>query len=158
MIYRVQQYQMLAVFNKHLSHISFHLVHHKKKINTTTSPGSFPPTAPNTQSFILIALDILFFLFNFQSHINNHLFVSPFNSVIMLMHQSSPKTSRWTDPVPQSLGEAEAHAVEGLKELVGEVLREEGEHEVGALGVGSERSPLQKPFNQHLRVRQPSLS
>lgn len=52
-----------------------------------------------------------------------------------------------------SLSEAEAHAIEGLKELVGEVLREEGKHEAGALGIGSERPSLQKPLNQHLRVR-----
>lgn len=56
----------------------------------------------------------------------------------------------------KSLSEAHAHAVVGLKELVGEVLGEEGEHEVGALRVGSERSPLQQPLHQQLRVRQPS--
>lgn len=54
----------------------------------------------------------------------------------------------------ESLGEAQAHAVVGLEELVGEVLREEGKHEVGALGVRPERSPLQQPLNQQLRVRQ----
>lgn len=59
-----------------------------------------------------------------------------------------------TDPVVQSLGEAQTHAVVGLEELVGEVLREEGKHEVGALGVRPERSPLQQSLNQQLRVRQ----
>lgn len=56
----------------------------------------------------------------------------------------------------QSLSVAQAHAIVGLKELVGEMLCEEGEHEVGALGVGSERPSLQQPLNQQLRVRQSS--
>lgn len=58
----------------------------------------------------------------------------------------------------QSLSEAQTHAIVGLKELVGEVLCEEGEHEVGALGVRSERPSLQQPLNQQLRVRKPSLA
>lgn len=41
-----------------------------------------------------------------------------------------------------SLSVAKSHAVVGLEELVGEVLGKEGEHEVGALGVGSKRSSL----------------
>lgn len=53
----------------------------------------------------------------------------------------------------QSLGEAQTHAVVGLEELVGEVLREEGKHDVAALGVRPERSPLQQSLNQQLRVR-----
>lgn len=55
----------------------------------------------------------------------------------------------------QSLGKAQPHAVVGLEELVGEVLSEESEHEVGALGVGSESSSFQQLLDQHLRVRQP---
>lgn len=58
----------------------------------------------------------------------------------------------------ESLSEAQAHAVEGLKELVGEVLREKGEHEVGALWVGPERPSLQQPLHQQLRVGQPSFA
>lgn len=54
----------------------------------------------------------------------------------------------------QSLGETQTHAVVGLEKLVGEVLSKEGKHEVGALGVTPERSPLQQPLNQQLRVRQ----
>ena len=63
-----------------------------------------------------------------------------------------------TNPMRESLSEAHAHAIVGLKELVGEVLCEESEHEVGALGVGSERPSLQQLLNQHLRVRQQSLA
>lgn len=58
----------------------------------------------------------------------------------------------------ESLREAQAHAVEGLEELVGEVLREKGEHEIGALRVRPERSPLEQPLHHHLRVRQPSFA
>lgn len=54
----------------------------------------------------------------------------------------------------QRLGEAQTHAVVRLKELVGEVLREEGKHEVGALGVGSEGPSPQQLLHQQLRVRQ----
>lgn len=54
----------------------------------------------------------------------------------------------------KSLSEAQAHTVVGLKELMGEVLSKEGEHEVGALGIGSECPSLQQPLNQHLRVGQ----
>ena len=59
-----------------------------------------------------------------------------------------------TDPMCKSLSEAHAHPVVGFKELMGEVLSEEGEHEVGALGIGYERPSLQQPFNQHLRLGQ----
>lgn len=38
-----------------------------------------------------------------------------------------------------------------------EVLSKEGKHEVGALGVRSERPSLKQPIKQELRVRQPSL-
>lgn len=58
----------------------------------------------------------------------------------------------------ESLSEAQTHAVEGFKELVGEVLCEKGEHEVAALGVGPEHPSLQQPLHQELRVRQPSLA
>lgn len=58
----------------------------------------------------------------------------------------------------ESLGETHTHAIVGLKELVGEVLCKEGEHEVGALGVRSKCPSLQQPVNQQLRVRQPSLA
>lgn len=68
------------------------------------------------------------------------------------------KSFKWTNPMRQSLSVAHTHAIVGLKELVGEVLRKEGEHEVGALGVGSESPSLQQPLNQQLRVRQPSLA
>lgn len=64
----------------------------------------------------------------------------------------------WTDPVRQSLGETHSHAIVGLKELVGEVLREEGEQQVGALRVGPERPSLQQPVDQQLRVGQPGLA
>lgn len=53
----------------------------------------------------------------------------------------------------ESFGVAQTHTVICLEELVGEVLREERKHEVGALGVRSELPSLQKPVNQQLRVR-----
>lgn len=58
----------------------------------------------------------------------------------------------------ESLSEAQTHAVEGLEELVGEVLREKGKHEIRALRVGPERPPLEQPLHHHLRVRQPSFA
>lgn len=61
-----------------------------------------------------------------------------------------------TDPMTKSLCEAQTHAVEGLEELVGEVLCEKGKHEIGSLRVGPEGPPLEQPLHQHLRVRKPS--
>lgn len=63
-----------------------------------------------------------------------------------------------TNPVCESLSEAHTHAVVGLEELVGEVLRKEGEHEVGALGIGSKRPSLQQPVHKQLGVRQPRFA
>lgn len=58
----------------------------------------------------------------------------------------------------KSLCEAQTHAVEGLEELVGEVLRKKGKHEIGTLRVGPERPPLEQPLYHHLWVRQPSFA
>lgn len=54
--------------------------------------------------------------------------------------------------MPQRLGEAASHLPRRLEELVGEMLGEEGKHQVGALGIGFKLLPQQEPLCQDLRV------
>lgn len=55
-------------------------------------------------------------------------------------------------PVPQRLGEAAPHLPGRLEELVGEMLGEEGKHQVGAPGIGFKLVPQQEPLRQELGV------
>lgn len=55
-------------------------------------------------------------------------------------------------PMPQRLGEASPHLPGRLEELVGEMLGEEGKHQVGAPGIGFELVPQQEPLRQELGV------
>lgn len=55
-------------------------------------------------------------------------------------------------PMRQRLGEATSHLPGRLEELVGEMLGEEGKHQVGALGIGFKLLPQQEPLCQELGV------
>lgn len=66
----------------------------------------------------------------------------------------SPEALLATYPVAQGLGEARTHLARRFEELVGEVLRKEGEHEIGALGVGYEHPPEQEATAQELGIWQ----
>lgn len=54
----------------------------------------------------------------------------------------------------QGLGEARTHLASSFEELVGEVLCEEGKHEVGTLGVRYELLPEQEATAQELGIWQ----
>lgn len=66
----------------------------------------------------------------------------------------APKHSSIPHPVPQRLGEAASHLPGCLEELMGEMLGEEGKHQVGALGISFELPPQQEPLCQELGVRE----
>jgi len=55
-------------------------------------------------------------------------------------------------PVPQRLGEATTHLPRRLEELVGEMLGEEGKHQVGASRISFKLLPQQEPLRQELGV------
>lgn len=55
-------------------------------------------------------------------------------------------------PVPQRLGETTSHLPGGLEELVGEMLSEEGKHQVGAPGVSFKFVPQQEALSQQLGI------
>lgn len=54
--------------------------------------------------------------------------------------------------MPQCLGETASHLSRGLEELVGEMLGEEGKHQVGAPGVSFKFVPQQEALSQQLGV------
>ena len=57
-------------------------------------------------------------------------------------------------PMGQGAGKGGAHPVVGLEELVGEVLGEEGEHQIGSLRVRPELLPDEEARDQLAGVRQ----
>ena len=68
--------------------------------------------------------------------------------------QRSPEPLPGTHPMAQSLGEARTHLARSFEELMCEVLRKEGKHEVAALGVRDELPPEQEATAQELGIWQ----
>lgn len=60
--------------------------------------------------------------------------------------------------MPQRPGEAQAHAVLSLEELMGEMLSEESKHQVGSLWIWPELPPQQKLLHHQLWVWEDRLS